>query len=170
MDLTKQFHRAKQTFVCVWACRMCLFSSCSFTVTYYFNLCGNPHRPSLFFIILTTRSTLTNHYLLYCAFSSRPATMTTTISKSSPKFAAKYETLWRLFHCIFFLMRFEFPVVLVIFFQSHHWALHLFIPKQTTAAAAARSIKGITFCVPGGISQEKNRKWRRYRLNHGCVS
>lgn len=51
-----------------------------------------------------------------------------------------------------------------LFFHSNYWALHLFIPKQTAAAAAAvRSTKDVAFCGPRGISQrtgnEKGIGW-----------
>lgn len=63
-------------------------------------------------------------------------------------------------HCDAFLIEVWVPVGYAIFFHWNRWALHLFIPKQT-AAAAAGSIKDITFCVPRGVFSRKNRKWKK---------
>lgn len=111
--------------VCVWVC--CMGTRCSFTVTNCFNLSCNPHRLSLFSIILATSSALTDHQLL--------------CTPAPPKnyFTEIWNTVMCLFHCTFFwwgltfyrfsLFSFILTIELFIYLFRNKLPLLLLLPE-----------------------------------------
>lgn len=141
-------------FVCGCTACICAHTAASLWLT-TFNLSGNPQKTSLL-LLLFGNIVCTTHCRCPPPTTNKIKPFTEIILQQNMK------------HCDAVLIEVWVPVGYAIFFHCNRWALHLFIPKQT-AAAAAGSIKDITFCVPRGVFQERTGNEKRYRLNHDCV-